>query len=124
PLGGIIDIRASLKRSEIGGILSVSECLDTADTLYGSRRARKFLDQMEEPLPLLQELGDRIVVLKTLEQTIYSCIDDHGKMLDSASSTLRSIRSSIRTLEGRVREKLDELTKSKSNMLSEAVITI
>lgn len=124
PLGGIVDIRASLKRSEIGGMLSASECLDIANTLYGSRRARLFLDQLEEPLPLLQELGGHIAVLKSLEQTIFNCIDDHGKMLDSASSRLKSIRASIRTLEGRVREKLDDLTKSKSHMLSETVITI
>src|SRR5699024_4736530 len=37
---------------------------------------------------------------------------------------LRSIRSSIRTYESRVRDKLDSYTKSQSKMLSDAIITI
>src|SRR5699024_2406812 len=36
----------------------------------------------------------------------------------------RSIRSSVRTFESRVREKLDHYTKSKASMLSDAIITI
>lgn len=124
PMGGVTDIRKGLKRTAIGGILSGTECLDIANTLYASRQASTSIDQLEEPLPLLRELVNRIVVLKTLEQDIYNCIDDHGKMLDSASSKLKGIRSSIRTYEARVREKLDNLTKTKSNMLSEAVVTI
>ena len=124
PLGGIVDIRASLKRSEIGGTLSPSECLDIANTLYGARQVNRFIINLEEPLPLLYDLGNRIVVLNALEKEISSCIDEQGKMLDSASSTLKGIRSSIRTFESRVREKLDGYTKSKSNMLSESIITI
>lgn len=124
PLGGIVDIRASLKRTEIAGILSPSECVEIANTLYGSRQVNTFINNLDDPLPLLHVLGNRIVVLKALEQDILSCIDEQGKMLDSASSRLKGIRSSIRTFETRVREKLDGYTKSKSNMLSEAIITI
>lgn len=124
PLGGVTDIRAGLKRTVMGGILSAAECLDIANTLYASRRASASMEQLEEPLPFLRELADRIVVLNTLEKNIYHCIDDHGNMLDSASTQLKSIRSSIRTYESRVREKLDSLTKTKSNMLSEAIVTI
>src|SRR5699024_10754931 len=45
-------------------------------------------------------------------------------VMDSASVKLRSIRSSIRTYESRVRDKLDSYTKSQSKMLSDAIITI
>src|SRR5690606_1949544 len=34
-LGGIFDIRPSLKRTVIGGVLSPKECLDVASTIYG-----------------------------------------------------------------------------------------
>lgn len=124
PLGGIVDIRASLKRTEMGGVLSSGECLGVANTLYGSRQINMFIDRLDEPLPHLEELGSRIVVLKSLEQEILNCIDEHGDILDNASTRLKGIRSSIRTFEARIREKLDGYTKSKSNMLSEAIITI
>ncbi|GAB3803878.1 endonuclease MutS2 [Virgibacillus kimchii] len=124
PLGGISDIRASLKRSLIGGVLTTKECLDVANTIYGGRQVKNFIEKLEESFPILEELVERITPLRDLERHIKSCIDDHGQVMDSASGKLRGIRSSIRTFESRVREKLDHVTKSKSNMLSDAIITI
>ncbi|UJL45007.1 endonuclease MutS2 [Virgibacillus sp. NKC19-16] len=124
PLGGVADIRASLKRSVIGGILSTSEALDVATTIYGGRQVKTFIESLEEDLPILKELVMQITPLRDLETHIKSCIDDHGHVMDSASEKLRGIRSSIRTFESRVRDKLDSYTKSNSNMLSDSIITI
>ncbi|ASN05056.1 endonuclease MutS2 [Virgibacillus necropolis] len=124
PLGGIFDIRASIKRSVIGGVLSTEECLDIANTIYGGRQVKNFIQKLEEDLPILKNLTERIEPLRELEQHIKSSIDDHGHVMDSASMKLRSIRSSIRTSESRVREKLDGYTKSKSAMLSDPIVTI
>ncbi|AXI09632.1 endonuclease MutS2 [Oceanobacillus sp. 143] len=124
PLGGITDIRASVKRSVIGGVLSTEECLDVANTIYGGRQVKSFLGNLEENLPILKELAEGITSLRELEQQIKSCIDDHGYMMDSASQKLRGIRSSIRSFESRVREKLDSYTRSNSKMLSDAIVTI
>lgn len=124
PLGGIFDIRASLKRSVIGGVLSTNECMDVASTIYGGRRVKDFISKLEEAFPILKELVEHISPLRDLERHIKSCIDDHGHVMDSASQKLRGIRSSIRTNESRVREKLDSYTKTKSSMLSDAIITI
>ncbi|GAA0434844.1 endonuclease MutS2 [Virgibacillus salarius] len=124
PLGGIFDIRASLKRSVIGGVLSTNECMDVASTIYGGRRVKDFISKLEEAFPILKELVEHISPLRDLERHIKSCIDDHGHVMDSASQKLRGIRSSIRTNESRVREKLDSYTKTKSSMLSDTIITI
>ncbi|MGJ9457144.1 endonuclease MutS2 [Oceanobacillus sp. CF4.6] len=125
PLGGITDIRASLKRSAIGGILSTEECLDVANTIYGGRQVKLFIENLEdEELPILYELVEQITPLRELEQSIKSCIDDHGHVLDNASTKLRSIRTSIRTYENRIREKLESYTRNNSNMLSDAIVTI
>ncbi|WP_010532450.1 endonuclease MutS2 [Lentibacillus jeotgali] len=124
PLGGVADIRAAVKRSVIGGVLTAGECLDVASTLYGGRQAKNFLGKMEEDLPILKGLAEKIISLRKLETDINSCIDDRGNVMDSASVKLRSIRSSIRTYESRVRDKLDSYTKSQSKMLSDAIITI
>lgn len=124
PLGGIVDIRLSLKRCVIGGVLTTVECLDVANTIYGGRRAKEFIESLEEELPILKKLVEQITPLRELEQQIKSCIDDHGHVVDSASQKLRGIRSSIRTLESKVRDKLDNYTKVNSNMLSDAIVTI
>ncbi|RIU93724.1 endonuclease MutS2 [Oceanobacillus picturae] len=124
PLGGISDIRASIKRSVIGGSLGTDECLDVVNTIYGGRQVKDFVGKLEETYPILEELVEQITPLRELEQLIKSCIDDHGYVMDSASQKLRSIRSSIRTYESRVRDRLENYTRTNSNMLSDAIITI
>src|SRR5690625_1156153 len=52
PLGGIFDIRSSLKRCSIGGVLSTNECLDIANTIYGGRQVKGFIENLEENLPI------------------------------------------------------------------------
>src|SRR5690625_2678632 len=124
PLGGIFDIRESLKRADIGGVLNTSECLDVANTIYGGRQVKNFVEKLEEDFPIIEGLTEQIMPLKDLEQQIKMCIDEHGHVMDSASAKLRGIRSAIRTFEGRVRERLDNFTKTRSNLLSDAIITI
>lgn len=125
PLGGIFDIKPSLKRTTIGGTLSALECLDVASTIYGGRQLKRFIEDMEEPeMPILREMVSSIASLRELESDIRNCIDDHGGVMDGASEKLRSIRSKIRTYESRVRDKMESFTKSKSKMLSDAIVTI
>lgn len=124
PFGGIRDIRDSLKRSQIGGMLSATECLDVANTIYGGRQVKRFLQSLEDDLPILKGMVEDIFPLKEVEQEIRRCIDENGEILDHASAKLRSIRSQIRSLEMRVREKLDSYTRTHSKMLSETVVTI
>ena len=124
PLGGITDIREALKRALIGSTLSASECLNVSTTIYGGRQTKNFIDNLEEHLPLLENYVSQITPLYELEKTISQAIDDNGYVLDTASEKLRGIRSSIRDLEARVRERLNNFTRSKSKMLSDSIITI
>ena len=124
PLGGITDIREALKRTLIGSTLSATECLNIGTTIYGGRQTKNFIDDMEEDLPLLKDYVYQISPLYELEKQITSAIDENGYVMDSASVKLRGIRSSIRDLESRVRERLNNVTRSKSKMLSDSIITI
>lgn len=124
PLGGISDIRMSLKRSVIGGVLSTEECLNVANTIYGGRQVKNFISNLEEDVPILKEKSEQIIPLRELEMEIKNCIDDHGHVMDSASQALRGIRSSIRTFEAKVREKLESYTRTNSKMLSDSIVTI
>lgn len=124
PLGGITDIKEILKRTLIGSTLSSTECLNVGTTIYGGRQTKNFIDNLENRMPLLDAYVYQITPLYELEKEISSAIDEHGYVMDSASVKLRGIRSSIRDLEARVRERLNNFTRSKSKMLSDSIITI
>lgn len=129
PLGGIVDIRASLKRAKIGGTLSPHELLDIASTISASRQLKQFIESLheeKEEFPHLAGFAEKLVALPEVQQAIERCIDDHGEVLDHASERLRSIRQQLRTTEARVREKLESIIRSPSaqKMLSDAIITI
>ncbi|UCZ52200.1 endonuclease MutS2 [Bacillus shivajii] len=129
PLGGIRDIRTSVKRAQIGGMLNELELLDISSTIYGSRRFKSFVEGMIEDdieLSILPDLVNQMVPLTDLEREIKQSIDEGGEVLDSASSALRSIRQQIRSHESNVRSKLENITRSSSGrkMLSDAIITI
>lgn len=129
PLGGIVDIRASVKRTKIGGMLTASELNDIAATIYGGRRLKQFILSIIEDgtdLPHLQRYAEQIVPLTELERAIKRCIDDHGDVVDHASDQLRTIRQQIRSFEASVRSKLESIIRSShtQKMLSDQLITI
>lgn len=128
PFGGITDIRASLKRSSIGGTLFASELLAVADTVQGGRRVKRFIESYAEKheAPILGALTEGIVELRTLEESIRSCIDDNGVVVDTASDELYRIRRELRGGEARVRERLESILRSSSaqKMLQETIVTM
>jgi DNA mismatch repair protein MutS2 len=129
PLGGLVDVRATVKRAKIGGLLSASELNEVAGTLYAGRNMKRFIEKMvEEGIEIyhLPMIAEKIVILHELEKDIATCIDDNGYVLDSASETLKGIRVQLRTTEARVRDKLESMIRSSAatKMLSDAIITI
>lgn len=125
PLGTIYDIKPSIKRASIGGVLQTSECLEVAHTMYSGRQLKHYIDQIEElEMPIIRQKLDAFVPLRELEREIRNCIDDHGYMMDGASSKLRSLRSKIKSSESKIRDRLENITRTKAKMLSDAIITI
>ncbi|MBU8713059.1 MULTISPECIES: endonuclease MutS2 [Brevibacillus] len=128
PLGGIRDIRSSVQRARLNAMLAPLELLDIASTIMAGRRLKNFLLDMcqDHDLPLLQLQAERIEGLRELEMEIRRCIDENGDVLDSASVELRQVRQEIRQVESRIREKLDQMTRSSSyqKMLMENIVTI
>lgn len=128
PLGGIFDIRPHAKRAKIGSMLEAMELVEIANTIRASLRLRQFLEQIEEEeeieIPLFLAKKDAFPIVTQIEHDIKHAIDENGKVLDSASSALRSVRQSLKTKESRVRERLDSYTKSRAKMLSDTLVTI
>ncbi|KLV26494.1 endonuclease MutS2 [Niallia circulans] len=128
PLDGIYDIRAHVKRSSIGGMLSPAELNQIASTVHASRQMKRFIEEFheEEPIPILFTLTDSIMVLVEVEEEIKMAIDEQGAVMDSASDALRTLRNQLRRNESKVREKLESMIRSSSaqKMLSDSIITI
>ncbi|HLR22790.1 MAG TPA: endonuclease MutS2 [Pseudogracilibacillus sp.] len=124
PFTHMVDVTDSLKRCEIGGILNEEECIGVARLIYAGRQVRNFIDHLEIDIPLIKEITDRIFLFRELERSITGKIDEYGDVLDNASQALRSIRQSIHSYEAKIRERLEHLTRTKSKMLSETIVTI
>lgn len=125
PFSHMEDVSAALKRAQIGSTLNAEECLHIAQVIYTGRHVKKFFESLEEEsLPLLQEIIEQIISLHHVEKEVKAKIDDHADILDDASPTLKGIRHAIRSLETRIRERLQHITKTKSKMLSDTIVTI
>lgn len=129
PFGGLTDIRKALRRAEIGSILSPAELTEISGLLYAAKQMKHFLEGLFEDgveIPYLHQYAEKLIPLSELERDINSCIDDHGEVLDHASETLRGIRTQLRTLESRIRDRLESMLRSSSaqKMLSDTIITI
>lgn len=128
PLGGIRDIRPSLERARIGGMLHPADLLDIASTLRAGANLKRFILAVDEkePLEIMRNLAEMIQPLGALQEAINRAIDEHGEVSDAASPALRAARQEIRTLESRVRQKLESIIRSSSyqKMLQEQIITI
>ncbi|GGF99433.1 endonuclease MutS2 [Paenibacillus abyssi] len=128
PFGGITDISAPLQRARIGGMLNAAELLDIANTVRGSRRVKRHVQNLhdDDPIPLLAMIAEQLSEAKPLEDAITACIDDQAEVMDSASPELATIRRELRSGESRIREKLEQMIRSSSvqKMLQDNLITL
>jgi DNA mismatch repair protein MutS2 len=119
---GIDDIGDALERAALSGILSGQELLAIATTLSGARTLRRTIDNQEN-LPILTELVEELRTYPEIEQEIYRCINDDGKVSERASPKLAEIRSKQKSVRDRVYELLQRLMQRQGNAVQEQLIT-
>ena len=128
PLGGIRDIRPSLMRAEMSGMLSIEELLHVNDFLYVCRKAESYgkLEGKTEPYALLDPLFAQIQTAVPLERELTRCIAGEKDLADDASPKLSDIRRGIKVSNDRIKEQLNSIIHSQTykTMLQDAVITI
>lgn len=112
PFGGICDLRQVIARARVGGGLSGEELLAVASTLRATRLMKNFFSDLPYPVEGLKDWIAALVVLRNTEFAIEKAIDDNGMVRDEASNKLEQIRREIRTLQGRVKDKLDSILRS------------
>lgn len=125
---GVKDVRESLKRLEIGGILSMKELLDISRLLNaaGSVKAyfRKSLNEEEETGDSLNEYYQLLEPLSPLMNEIRRCIVAENEMADDASPGLSKVRKSLKGAADRIHEQLNQVVNTKRSMLQDGIITM
>ena len=126
---GVTDIRDSLKRLEIGGALSAIELLRVCSLLESAKRAKAFArsqDDNDQPDDSLTSLFASIEPLTPLYDEIRRCILSEDEIADDASSTLHSIRRSMRGMNDKIRAQMNSMINNTTtrSYLQDTVITM
>lgn len=110
--GGIYSLKELLKKAQIGSILSGEELIQVLSTIEAVHRHKKNLLGLEFPVPIIQDLVGQLEFLPKLEADFKKILSDSGEILDTASAELARIRREVRSLQGSIRTKLDQVLKS------------
>ena len=126
---GVTDIRDSLKRLEIGGALSAIELLRVCSLLESAKRAKAFArsqDDNDQSDDSLTSLFAGIEPLTPLCDEIRRCILSEDEIADDASSTLHSIRRSMRGMNDKIRAQMNSMINNTTtrSYLQDTVITM
>ena len=126
PFEGLYDVREGLQRADKGGVLSPGQLLRIGNMLKCSRRFKKYVEREEEEIAFerIEDLAYILEPLKGLEDEIEISIISEDEVSDRASSTLRSIRRSLKEKNSSVRERINGIVRSYSKYLQETLYTM
>ena len=123
---GARDLRASVKRLQIGSALNLTELLHISSLLDCAARAKNYGRQENEESEgdSLSPLFSAVEPLTPLNTEIKRCIISEEEVSDDASPKLRQIRRSMRLTGDRVHTQLNSLVNTHRAYLQDAVITM
>ena len=122
------NLGASIKRLEIGGVLSIEELLRLCSLLEAARRAKAFArpDREDRPRDSLDDMFDALEPLTPLREEISRCILSEDEIADDASAALKNIRRSMRSINDKIRAQMNTMLNNSDtrNYLQDNVITM
>ena len=122
--GHIRDISAACERAEKGAVLSMRELLDVANVLRTARTLQDY-HQGNHPFDtVLDEVFDRLIPDRRLEERISRAIPAEDMMADEASPLLADIRRKIRNENAKIKEALQKLITGNAKYLQENIVTM
>ncbi len=126
-LGGITDIKRHVRRAEIGSMLGVPELNEIRTVLSRKHALNAVFNDFEEDevmLPNLPVYINGLPDIHFLYRRITETIDEN-QVLDHASEALLRIRRKIKSEEGRIRDRLNDIIRGGSQKkLSDSLITM
>jgi len=123
---GVKDVRASLARADLGGVLNTVELLGIARVLTCARLVKGYLADDAVGKTPIDHLFHGLRANKFLEEKISTSIIGEDEIADSASPELASIRRQMRATAARARDALQKIISSPSysKSLQEPIITM
>ena len=123
---GVKDVRASLQRADMGGVLNTRELLDIAGVLSAARAVRAYGLSEKQERTCIDYMFSALQANKFLEDKITGSIVGDDEIADAASPELASIRRLIRAASARVHDALQKIISSPSysKALQEPIITM
>ena len=124
---GVTDVRGTLKRLEIGSILSMEELLRICKLLEVCARVKSYSrkDAGEDTGDSLDDLFEALQPLTPVSSEIRRCIISEDELSDDASPALFRLRRSMRQTNDRVHAQLASMVNgSVRSYLQDAVITM
>lgn len=120
------DVSNEVKRSELGGTLNFSELLRIANSLRSARVVKNsILSVNDASIIYLKEISNRLYDDLSFEKEIFDKIISEDQMSDNASVKLSQIRKQIKTLNARIREKLNSyMHGSLGNYMQDNIVTV
>ena len=122
---GVRDVRSSVRRADLGGMLNTRELLDVAALLRTAADCVAYSGDRTEK-SVIDHLFFGLRANKHLENSITGAIVGEDEISDSASATLADIRRHMRSSGERIRQALNKIIQSQANQkaLQEAIITV
>ncbi len=112
PFGGLHDVRAHTRRAQTGATLSAEELAEIVETLRAVGNLDQWLGRVGDEFPRLGGLRPGVGEFSGVVNAIESCLDDRGKVLDTASRKLSTIRAEMGKAEERIQETLRKMLRS------------
>lgn len=122
---GLPDVRASIKRLEVGSTLGAVELLRISSLLSATLRVKGY-GNVEEFEDILSERFSLLEPLSNVANEIRRCIISEEEIADDASAGLKSVRRSIRIANDKIHDQLGSILNSADtrDMLRDALITM
>ena len=122
--GGVVDMSGICERADKGATLTTRELLDTAAVLRSSRMLRDYIRTNKLFDTVLDEIFERLLPDKKLEEKISRSIISEDMIADEASSALGDIRRKIRITNSRIKDTLKSyIGGAYSKYLQENIVT-
>ena len=123
--GGVRDVSDACERAVKGAVLTTRELLDIADLLMVSRRLIEYIRMNRLFETVLDEVFERLVTNRQLEDKVKRAIISEDMISDDASPELGDIRRKMRVVNNRIRDMLQHYTQSSdySKYLQDNIVT-
>ena len=124
PISEINDVSLYIKNLKSSLSLSSKGLLEICNILRTSREITEYFKDLEESLPSLEDYYSMLYINKDVENKIAKCVISEDEIADSASTKLCSIRTSKKSLESNIKNKLNQVIRANSKYIMDPVITI